>query len=326
MRVFITGASGFVGRALLQHLVARGDEAAGLARSDAAAAIVAANGGVPVRGDLHDEAALTEGMGDADLVVHAAAKLAGGPRELRAFEKDNVAGTRTVLRAAAATKVPTLVHVSTEQVVMGDQPLHNADESWPYAERPLGPYAATKQAAEKLVRAASSPDLRAVVVRPRLIWGAGDRTILPALMTAARSGRLRWIGGGNHLTSTCHVDNVVEGILAAAAHGRGGEVYFLTDGEPVRLREFLSAQLATQDVAAPKGTLPYCLARAVAVVAETAWGWLPLPGDPPLDRMTVALLGQECTVDDARARRELGYTAHVDQATGLAGLRRGAAG
>jgi nucleoside-diphosphate-sugar epimerase len=212
--------------------------------------------------------------------------------------------------------VARLVYVSTEQVVMSRGPLVRADEALPYPDRPIGPYAATKQAGERAVLAAGM-----VVVRPRMVWGRGDTTLLPVVVDAARSGRLRWIGGGRHLTSTCHVDNVVEGILAAADRGRSGEVYFLTDGEPVVFREFWEAMLDTQGVRPPTGTLPRGAAMTIAAAAEAAWRLLRLAGEPPLDRMTIALLGDECTVDDGKARRDLGYAGRVSVEAGLADLR-----
>jgi nucleoside-diphosphate-sugar epimerase len=313
MKVFVTGGSGFVGGRLTRTLSRDGHRVAGLARSAAAASAVEAVGGSAVRGDLHTAEALHAGMAGADLVVHAAAKLTGGARDAREFHRVNVDGTTAVLTAARRAGVPRVVFVSTEQVVMSRGPLVQVDETRPYASRPIGWYAATKQAAERLVREAGM-----VVVRPRMVWGRGDTTLLPEVVAASRAGRLRWIGGGRQLTSTCHVDNVVEGILAAAARGAPGEAYFLTDGAPVVFREFWSALLATQGVAAPAATLPRPLAMAAAGAAELAWRVLRRPGAPPLTRMTVALLADECTVDDARARRELGYASRVTREAGLA--------
>jgi nucleoside-diphosphate-sugar epimerase len=316
MRVFLTGGSGFVGGRLIRTLTREGVAVTALARSEAAARTVAGHGGEVARGELGDVAALTAGMAGAEVVVHAAAKLTGGPREAAEYHRVNVDGTSAVLSAARAAGVARVVHVSTEQVVMGRGPLVRVDERAPYPDRAIGRYAATKQAAERLVRSAGG-----VVVRPRMVWGAGDTTLLPVLVDAARSGRLRWIGGGRQLTSTCHVDNVVTGIRAAAGRGRPGEVYFLTDGEPVVFREFWSDLLRSQGVTPPAGTLPRGVAMAAGAVVEGVWRALRRPGEPPLDRMKVALLADECTVDDSKARAELGYAPAVTVADGLAELR-----
>jgi nucleoside-diphosphate-sugar epimerase len=319
--VFVTGGSGFVGGAVLDALAERGETARALARSPAAEAAVVGRGAIPVRAELLDVDALTEGMRGAELVVHAAARLDGGWSAAADLERVNVDGSRAVLQAARAAGVSRLVLVSTEQVVLGDRPLVDADETWPYPERWPGAYARTKAAAERMVLAASTPELATVAVRPRLVWGRGDTTLLPELERLAASGRLRWVDGGMHLTSTTHVRNAVEGILAAAERGRGGQAYFVTDGAPVPFREFATALLATRDVAAPTGTVSGRVARGVAGGAGLLWRLLPLPGSPPLDLDAVRVAGETCTLRDARARSELGYEGSVSRADGLAELR-----
>jgi len=318
--VFVTGGSGFLGGALLDALAERGETARALARSAAAAAAVAARGATPVPGDLAGLDAMTAGMRGAELVVHCAARLTGWT-DVAELQRTNVDGTRTVLQAARSAGVPRLVLVSTEQVVLGDRPLVDADESWPYPARWPGPYARTKAEAEQLVLAASTPELATVAVRPRLVWGRGDTTLLPALLDAARSGRLRWVDGGEHLTSTTHVRNAVEGILAAADRGRGGQAYFVTDGRPLPFREFATGLLATQGVPAPTGTVSGRVARLAAGGTGALWRMLPLPGRPPLDLTEVRVVGETCTLRDDRARRELGYEGHVSREQGLAELR-----
>lgn len=309
VKYFLTGGSGFVGGELISALVAVGDEVAALARSDRAAAAVRARGAVAVRGDLDDVAALRAGMAGADVVVHAAAMLEGGRGARDAFHRVNVEGTRNVVTAADGIRT---VLVSTEQVVMNG-PLVDVDETTPYPARTVGLYAQTKQLAERAVLAAGG-----IAVRPRMVWGKGDTTLLPTVIAAVRAGRLRWIGGGRQRTSTCHVRNVATGIIAAAHRGTPGEAYFLTDGETVEFRDFWTRMLATQGVQAPAGTLPRPVAMATAAVTELAWWALRRPGQPPLDRMTVALLSDECTVRDDKARRDLGYTPEVTIEAGLA--------
>src|SRR6185437_7199560 len=113
------------------------------------------------------------------------------------------------------------------------KPIVNADEARPRAVKPAGLYPLTKGLAEAAVIAAiTAGGLETVVVRPRFIWGKGDTSLLPELTETVKRGRFGWIGGGRHLTSTCHVRNVIEGALLAAERGKPGEIYFLTDGEP----------------------------------------------------------------------------------------------
>ena len=320
VRAFVTGGSGYLGRNLIRRLVARGDDVVALARSVEAETTVAELGATSIRASLDNRTALTSAMEGAGAVFHCAARIGDwGP--LAEFRHDNVEGTANVLAAAADAGVPALLHVSTEAVLADGRALHNADETQPIPARPLGPYAISKGEAERLVTATRSDGLRAVVVRPRFIWGGDDTTVLAQLTAAARSGRLAWFGGGRYLTSTCHVANAVEGMLCAAERGGAGKVYFLTDGEPVEFRAFVTAMLATQGVAAPSRSIPRPVAAGAARILDAMWRALPLRGHPPLTPGVMAVIGQEMTVSDARARRELGYAPVITREQGLVELR-----
>lgn len=317
--IFITGGSGFVGGAAIAAFRARGDTVRALARSPQAAAKVAALGAEPVRGDLGDAAALRAGMAGAQLVVHAAAKVEdwGHPAE---FQAATIDGTRHALRAARDAGVARFIHIGTEAVLAGGAPIVNADETAPYPVHPNGLYPWSKGQAERDVIAANAPGFATISLRPRFIWGRGDTTLLPQITRAMQSGAWSWFGGGRHRMSTCHVRNVIEGVLRAAEHGRGGEIYFLTDGDSVIFRDFLTELAATQGVVAPAREMPLWLARGLAASGEFAWRNFGLPGRPLLTRTMINLVFMEVTVNDSKARRELGYTGAVSRAQGLAEL------
>jgi nucleoside-diphosphate-sugar epimerase len=317
---FVTGGSGFVGGRLIERLARDGWSVRALARSDRAADAVRVRGAEPVRGDLGDLSALVAGMEGADVAFHAAAKVEDfGP--WHEFVAANVEGTRNVLRACRAAAVGRAVHVSTEAVLMHGQPLVHVDEAYPLALRSKAPYSRSKAMAEQVVLEEGRGALEAMIVRPRFVWGRGDTTLLPVLVEGTRSGAFRWVGGGRHLTSTTHVENTVEGLLCAAEHGRGGRTYFVTDGDPLPFRDFVGELIATQGVTPPEGSVPAHLARALAATGETAWKLLPLRGAPPLTRFASWVASQECTIDDSRARSELGYAPVVTREAGMRELR-----
>jgi nucleoside-diphosphate-sugar epimerase len=174
--------------------------------------------------------------------------------------------------------------------------------------------------AEQLVRAASGQGFETVVIRPRLVWGPRDTTILPGLLEAIEKGRFAWIDGGRHLTDTTHVANVVQGLIDGAARGRAGEAYFVTDGEPAVFRDFVTRLVETQGVTPPSRNMPGALARPLAAVLETTWKALGVSSAPPISRMPVWLASQECTIDITKARSELGYEPAISVADGLADL------
>ena len=316
-RVFVTGGSGFLGGVLLARLQERGTPVRALARSERAAARIQERGAQVVRGDLSERDVLVAGMQGCRVVYHCAAAVG----DLHSFADSwqaNVVGTDTVLDAARSAGVACVVHVSSEQVVSDGGPLRDIDETHPYPDKCFGHYATTKAESERRALAADGDGMRVVAVRPRLIWGVGDTTVLPRMIDAVRGGSFAWIGGGRYRISTCHVANAVEGLLCAADRGRGGHSYFVTDGESVEFRDFASRLLATHEVTAPERSIPFWLIWRLARVMEFGWRWLPLKGAPPVTRMGLAVVGQEVTVRDDKAREELGYGNRVTIEQGLA--------
>jgi nucleoside-diphosphate-sugar epimerase len=320
--VFLTGGSGFIGGRLIERLRADGHSVRALVRSQAAAERVVARGAEPVHGELADAAAMRVGAEGCELAFHAAATLGDwGRRE--DFERGNVEGTNNALRACAEAGVRRFVHVGTEAALLAGRPLIDVDETAPL--RPDSPvlYSSTKARAEQAVLAANRDGFETVVVRPRFVWGAGDTTLLPVMVELVRSGRFAWIAGGRHRTSTTHVDNTVEGLVRGASAGHPGNAYFVTDGEPVVFREFVTELLQTQGVAAPSRSIPAAAASALASAGEAAWRLLPLPGRPPLTRFTYWVSSQECTIRIDKAREQLGYAPVTSIAAGLAAMRAG---
>jgi nucleoside-diphosphate-sugar epimerase len=318
---FVTGGSGFIGGALIRRLVAEGWDVHALVRSEASAQKVTALGAKAIAGDLADVPSMAVGAQYCEIAFHCAAHLGDwGTRE--EFERGNVQGTRNALAAARQAGLRRFVHVGTEAALLAGKPLVEVDERAPLRFDSPALYSSTKARAEEAVIEANHNGLETVVVRPRFVWGRGDTTLLPLLTEAVRSGRFAWIGGGHHRTSTTHIDNTVHGLMLAAERGAPGGVYFVTDGEPVVFRDFITRLLATQGVEAPTRSVPTPLARAVAATSEAAWRLLPLPGRPPLTRLTVWVSGLETTLDITRAREELGYAPvrTIDQ--GLAEMGR----
>lgn len=322
VQYFVTGGSGFLGRHLVTRLVGDGHRVLALARSDEAAEVLTRLGAEVVHGDLGILRDLADEVRGSDVLVHAAADTGQWARR-GAQHEDNVEGTRAVVDLALAARVPRLVHVSTEAVLADGSPLRYVDEDAPYPSRHAGEYPRTKALAEQIVLSADSHDLRTIVVRPRLIWGPGDTTLMPPVLGAVREGHWAWVDGGDYLTSTCHVANVCEAIVRAGASERSGQAYFVTDGAPVGFREFVTSLAAAYGVEMPERSVPRAVARTAARVADGSRRVLRRGGEEvTVSRTVVALGGHEMTVNDERARRELGYRPVVSVPEGLADLRR----
>lgn len=317
--IFITGGSGFLGRQLITDLIKKGFQVKALARSDSAAATVRKLGADVVKGDLDEMAAMTEGMNACAAVIHSAAKVdLWGTWE--DFQRFTINGTANVLAAAQTANVPRFIHISTEAVLAAGKPLIDIDESMPLPTHPNGMYPKSKGMAEALVKAANSSKLQTVIVRPRFIWGQGDTTLLPKMVASVKAGQWIWFGG-DHPTSTCNVVNVSHGVILAAHFGRGGEIYFLTDGAPISFKDFISRMLATQGVTPPNRNSPLWLADMLAKGMEWWWRTSNRAGDPPLTSTAVNLFFSEVTIKSNKAEIELGYRPILSIDAGLKALR-----
>jgi nucleoside-diphosphate-sugar epimerase len=331
-RVFVTGGSGFLGGALIQQLVTLGvKEARAIGRSNNACEKITSIGGSAVQGDLGNINQLVDGMKGCSVVFHCAAHV-GDTDPYPLFHQSNVIGTSNVIDACKQAGVKRLVHVSTEAVLVNDEclPLNNVNEDHKLAKpaSELYPYSKSKAEAERLVLEANGSELTTVACRPRLIWGKGDTVIFPRLAEAARGGMLAYMGHENILSSTCNINNVVEGMLLAAtapANICGGKAYFLTDDKPRTVKELWSAWLGSHDIQPPKRSIPFNVAFAAAVALENgSWLLNKITGinkAPIFTRQSLALLGRDITVDSSRARKELGYTAHVPFLLGVAEMK-----
>lgn len=318
MRVFVTGGSGFVGGHVIEHLVAAKHEVVALARSDASSNVVRGFGATAVKGDLGSvDAALLAGC---DAVIHAAAFVEEWGTRAQ-FEEGNVAGTQRVLDAAKAAGVRRFVFVGTEAALFNGADLNDVDETTPYATPQRFLYSETKAEAERRVLAANSAGFTTLSIRPRLVWGPRDSSVLPAVLRMARSGRWRWLDGGGQRTSTTHVHNLAHALLLALTHGRGGEAYFVADDGTRTMREFLTAQCEAHGVKLPDATIASRVARPLSMLVEGWWTLFDLTSPPPMTRFAVFMMSSSVTVKTDKARRELGYAPVINVESGLHALR-----
>ena len=318
MRIFVTGASGFVGGAATRHLVASGHDVRAMSRSEKADAAIEALGARAVRCDL--ESVTAEHIGDGEAVLHCAAFVEQwGPKD--AWQRFNIDGTARTLAAAKQAGAKRFIHISTESVLWRGQHLRNVDETCPLALNSSYPYSSTKAHAEVLVREAASPDFTTIIVRPRFIWGPGDTTLLPAIRAMAKNGRWLWIDGGRAKTSTTHIDNLVQAIDLALTRGRGGEAYFVLDDGVHTMKQMITGIAASENITLPDKQIPAWLADFIGAACESVWGAFGLKSEPPLTRFSAMIMSRDAILKDDKARAELGYAPVISVAAGLEGMR-----
>lgn len=323
MRIFITGASGFVGGEVVRRLGAEHQFLA-LARGEAASARVRALGATAVAGDL--EAVRPEHLGGCQAVIHAAA-LARPYGRRDEYWRANVDGTRRLVEAARAAGVRRFVHVSTEAVCFDGGDLIDLDETRPLPVRHRYDYCASKAEGERHVLAAAAPGrFEPIALRPSWVWGPGDTNALPMMVDMVKAGKFMWVDAGRAVKTTTHVANLVEGIRLALTAGTPGKAYFVNDAQPLPLRDFLTRLMATQGLALPGKSVPGWLIQLVGGLAETAWRLGGSRGKPAGTRLEAAFMRAQVSIRCDLARRELGWRPVVTIDEGLAELRqRGAA-
>lgn len=316
--VLVTGASGFLGRAVVRELLAGGYAVRTLQRTPSRT-----EGATDVLGSITDPDVVARAVAGVDAVVHLAAKvsLAGDPAD---FERVNVGGTRTLLDAVQAAGVQRVVHVSSPSVAHHGDSIVGDDAGPADPALARGDYARTKAAAELLALArdgAASGDgaLRVVAVRPHLVWGPGDTQLVARVVERARAGRLPLLGHGAALIDSTYVDNAASAVVAAlaAVDDVHGQAYVVTNGEPRPVAELLAGICRAAGVTPPRWNVPAGVARAAGSAVEAGWKVRPGADEPPMTRFLAEQLSTAHWFDQRRTRRDLRWEPAVSVDDGL---------
>lgn len=323
-KVVVTGGGGFIGKALVRALVKRGVEATVIGRNPYPD--LRALGVRCVQGDIRDADMLRTVLAGCDTVFHVAAK-AGiwGPRA--EYQAINVTGTANVIAACLVNKVPRLVYTSTPSVVFDRADLQGVDESAPYASRPLCHYAASKILAEQKVLRANGADLQTIALRPHLVWGPGDRHLVPRLLERGRARALKRVGPGRNLVDIAYIDNVVHAHLLAAdnllATGSGaGQAFFIGQERPVELWPWINDLFARMDIPPVEQGVPLAVAYGAGLVLEGVHGLCGTHKEPRMTRFLAYQLAKSHWFSHQRAEQVLGYRPVVSTETGMDRLVR----
>jgi nucleoside-diphosphate-sugar epimerase len=320
MLALVTGGNGFVGRYIVEMLIARGDRVRVAGRGDYPE--LAVLGAECVRADLSTAdggAALGRAMRGVETVFHVAAK-AGVWGEFDDFFRNNVAATQRVVRAAVRAGVPKLVYTSSPSVAIGAGDIAGADESAPFPERYLAPYPQTKALAERFVLA--RPDIAATAIRPHLVFGPRDPHLFPRVLERARSGRLAQIGDGANLVDVTYVENAAEAhLLAADALGERsalrGRAYFIGQEQPVNLWAFINEVVTGAGLRPVRRRISARAAMRLATLLELVYRQLGVRREPLLTRMSVSQMSRSHWFDHSAAQRDFGYGPRISTAEGL---------
>jgi nucleoside-diphosphate-sugar epimerase len=305
MKALVLGATGFVGGAIADRLLARGDEVTLLVRDESKLGESSARRRV---GSVLDPNAIAKAAAGADAIFWAVGAPPGA--DARVYPWIYVAGIENVIAAARHANVPHVVLVSSADVTLARQDRVHWSEKRDIAELPFGDRAQSIRLGEEIALALSDARPSVSAIRPGWIWGPGDRAMLPALVREAKSGGITMWGEGKNLVATSYVDLVVDAALAAAkSPSSGGQAYYVADAEFLELREWLAILARTLGLPRARTGTPFAI----------AWAMATLRGDVTT-RETMLRRSRGTFFDTQKAQVELGVEPRVSIEHGMKSL------
>ncbi|GAA4273053.1 NAD-dependent epimerase/dehydratase family protein [Aquimarina gracilis] len=315
MNIFVTGGSGFVGQNIIPLLIENGHTIYALARSQKSAKKVNELGAIPVLDDLVSLSENTEeALSYCDAVVHSAAYM-NFTYDKKTFYDVNVKATENLLSLSKKNKVNTFVYISAAPVIAGS-PIINAKEIDASFKLPKALYPKTKAIAERKVLGENSKSFITISLRPPAIWGNNNHHY-EEFFSRAVEGKWKWLGKGDQILSTIHIKNLGNAIIAALKSNKGGEAYFVTDGERRPMKDFFTAILKSQGIDPGNKSIPLSAASFLANMIDIIWRVFRIKSKPPVAPIMIRLMGREFSVNDSKARKELGYTNAISIKEGI---------
>ena len=314
MTILVTGATGFLGSALVMELVKRQQEVRVLVRDAQKAREQFGDAVTIVPGDITDAPQVQQAVEGVDTLYHLVGRLYHPATPAELYYQTHVEGTRTLLNACQGqARLRRIVHVSTTGI-HGVTGLTPAAEDAPFA--PTNPYERTKLEGELLaLKAYQEQGLPVSVIRPGLVYGPGDLHLLGFFRTIQK-GLFRVIAGGKSCLHPVYIDDMVSSFLLCAESEQAlGRAYNIAGSQVVSMRQLATEIARSMKRDLPSGSIPLWLANLASDIFAVTPG---LKGErAPLTRSRVDFLTHSRVYDISRARAELGYAPAIEIEEGL---------
>jgi len=322
-KALVTGGGGFLGSRIVRMLLDKRIAIRSLQRSDNPD--LKKLGVEIIRGDISDRDTVINAAEGCDVIFHVAAR-AGVWGDYDNYYQCNVTGTKNIIAACQAHHIQKLIYTSSPSVIFAGDDEENINESTPYPNHFLTAYQETKALAEQMVLAANNETLATIALRPHLIWGPGDSHLVPRIIERAKAGRLRLVGKQNNLVDSTYIDNAaLAHILAAEALAPNaicaGKTYFISNDEPLPMKDLINKILAAANLPAITKTIPTQLAYTIGMMMELVYKIFKLKDEPIMTRFIAKQLSCAHWYDLTAAKNDLGYQAKVTINEGMERLK-----
>lgn len=305
--VLVTGATGFLGKYLVELLVKEGYKVKALGRNEKAGKKLEELGAEFCRGDFTDKQLCEGYFENTDYVIHAGA-LSTVWGKWEDFYDTNVLGTRNVCELCIGHEVERLVYISSPSIYSGKKHRFDIEESDYDPNNRLNYYIRSKIMSEKIIDKYEKKGLYAVILRPRGLFGIGDTSLIPRILQAnSKIGIPLFNQGQNYVDITC-VENVAYAcLLSLKAENVKGEVFNITNGEPMEFKQILELFLASIGESPKYLKLPFSVVYAMSSILEGIYRVFHKKGEPVLTRYTVCTLAFSQTLNISKAKEKLSY-------------------
>lgn len=320
MKIFLTGGGGFLGSYIVKLLIEDGHEVTNIGRGDYPN--LREIGVETIRGDITDKELLFKSMVGHDACFHVASKVAmwGNTHD---FYQQNVIGTENIIESCKVNGIKYLIYTSTPSVVFGRESITGGNEQLPYPKKTFSRYAFSKSIAEKRIIQAATKELITTSLRPHLIFGEGDKNLIPRLIESAKRGKLKIIGNGENQVDVIYVENAADAHIQAlnqmisVPEEVNGQCFFIGQG-PIKLWPFINKILEKYQVKPVKKKVSFRVAFIVGAIVEALLGLMRIyEVHPPMTRFVALQLSKDHYFDHKKAHQVLKWKPKISIEEGL---------
>jgi len=317
MRIIVTGATGFIGRNLAESFNKEGIDVVATGRNQGVGQKLKRDKVYFAPADIKNTAQVEQAFLTADFVVHCAAK-AGDWGKYKEFYETNVIGTKNVINACIQKGIKRIIFISSPSVYFNGENRFDILEDDPVPEKQFS-YGKTKLISESELLSIKNIGLKAIILRPRAVYGKYDNIIIPRILKLSEKKRFPLINNGQALTDITYIENLIDAVRAcfSAPDSAWNEIYNISNGDPIRIKDWFSQVLLIFDRPFKPKNMPESIAKKVAVLMEVLSLFPSANKQPALTRFSVGYMARTMTMSIEKARQLLGYSPKVGNREGF---------